>query len=207
MRAESCVWRAISLLYASITIRVRAIVSSDVADSGRVAGESELFSVGRWPIFYFGNAMKQPSVRSLLQPVVEGLGYELVGVEYHPQGRHSLLRVYIDQPEGIGIEDCERVSRQISAVLDVEDPIRGQYTLEVSSPGLDRPLFEPAHFERFAGHEVKLRLLSPLEGRRRLSGRLAGVEDGCVVVEGDGESWRIPFDMIERANLVPDVTF
>ncbi len=152
--------------------------------------------------------MKQPSnVRALLRPVVEGLGYELVGVEYRPQGRHSLLRVYIDQPGGIGIEDCETVSRQISALLDVEDPIRGQYTLEVSSPGLDRPLFEQAHFERFAGCEAQLRLLAPLNGRRKFRGRIEGVEDERVLMAVDGELLRIPLADIDRANLVADIKF
>jgi ribosome maturation factor RimP len=146
-------------------------------------------------------------LRRLLDPSVAGLGYELLGVELQGQGARSLLRVYIDRPEGITLDDCERVSRQVSAVLDVEDPIRGAYTLEVSSPGFDRPLFTPAHFERFAGERVKVKLDVPVEGRRSVTGTLRGVVDGCVVVleDGvDGVERRLPLDAIGRAHLAPE---
>jgi ribosome maturation factor RimP len=143
-------------------------------------------------------------VLQLLEPLVEGLGYEFVGAEYLPQGKHSLLRIYIDKADvGITVDDCERVSRQVSSMLDVEDPIPGQYTLEVSSPGLDRPLFRPEHFERFIGHEVKLSLTAPMAGRRKLSGELKAMVDGVVKVECEGEEYEIDFDDIEKARLVP----
>jgi ribosome maturation factor RimP len=144
------------------------------------------------------------SLLKIVEPAVTGLGYELVGVEYHPQPRNGLLRVYIDQPEGITVDDCERVSHQLSGVLDVEDPIRGHYTLEVSSPGLDRPLFTVEQFERFAGNRVRIRLSAPLAGRRNFSGRLCGVENDNVVVEVDGDETRLPLDSIEQARLVPE---
>lgn len=150
--------------------------------------------------------VRQASVEvlQLLRPVVEGLGYEFVGVEYLPQGKHSLLRVYIDQPEtGVGVDDCERVSRQVSAVLDVEDPIRGHYTLEVSSPGLDRPLFTPEQFERFVGQAVKLLLSRPVQGRRKMTAQLTAVRDNVVTVVHEGETLEIDFDNIEKAHLVP----
>jgi ribosome maturation factor RimP len=100
----------------------------------------------------------QERVQALLEPLVEGLGYELVCLELHGSGAHALLRLYIDAPQGIGLDDCERVSREVSAALDVADPISGSYRLEVSSPGLDRPLAKPEHFRRFAGRQAKLQL-------------------------------------------------
>ena len=144
-------------------------------------------------------------LRRLLQPVVEMLGYELVGIEYFPSGHHHILRVYIDKEEGITLEDCEQVSHQVSALLDVEDPIRGTYTLEVSSPGLDRPLFTPEHFARFSGRQVKLRLFAPRGGRRNYKGLLQGLDDGNVRLEVDGEEFRLPLEEIERARLVPEL--
>lgn len=143
-------------------------------------------------------------LQQLLQPTISGLGYELLGVEYLPQGRHSLLRIYIDHPDGITVDDCSRVSHQVSALFDVEDPISGQYTLEVSSPGLDRPLFNPDHYRRFTGSVVTLRLLLPYEGRRRFTGRLHGIgDDDEVVLEVDGELFGFALTAIEKANLVP----
>ena len=139
----------------------------------------------------------------LLEPGVNALGYELLGLEYLSQGRHSVLRLFIDRPDGITVEDCERVSHQVSGVLEVEDPIKGQYTLEVSSPGLDRPLFKPAHFERFVGEQVQVRLVRPLDGRRKFKGQLLGLRDGSVVIELDGEELVLPWEDIEKAQLVP----
>lgn len=142
----------------------------------------------------------------LIGPTVEGLGYELVGVEFST-GAGALLRIYIDRPEGIQVEDCERVSHQVSGVLDVEDAVAGRYTLEVSSPGMDRPLFTLAHFQRFVGERVKLRLDRPLlDGRRRISGRLQGIEEGAtlVVLSEDGEELMVPFADVERARLDPE---
>ncbi len=152
-----------------------------------------------------GGAMRQDPLNlvKLIQPVTESLGYELVGVEYQSGG--GLLRIYIDGQDGIGVDDCQKVSYQVSGLLDVEDPIPGHYTLEVSSPGLDRPLFTAEHFERFAGHKVKLRLSIPVEGRRKFSGLLQGMQDGEVVIELDGEELRVPLDEVEMARLVPEL--
>ena len=140
-------------------------------------------------------------LEAIVEPAVAALGYELVGIEYLAQGRHSLLRVYIDSESGITVDDCEQASRQISAVLDVEDPIKGQYTLEVSSPGLERPLFKPEHYERFKGNQVQLRLRVPVEGRRKFRGELQGVRGDDVVVVVDGEELTFPLQDIEKANL------
>lgn len=144
---------------------------------------------------------------ALLDPSVRGLGYELVGVELHGRGGQTLLRVYIDTPGGVTVDDCERVSRQVSSVLDVEDPIRGPFTLEVSSPGVDRPLFTPEHFQRFAGQRVRVRLAVPLEGRRKVSGVLLGWQDGYVSVLEEGVERRLPLDAIRDARLVPELDF
>lgn len=143
-------------------------------------------------------------LQELIEPVVTALGYELVGVVYVPQGRHSLLRIYIDSASGIALEDCERVSHQVSGVLDVEDPVTGQYQLEVSSPGLDRPLFSVEHFVRFTGRRAKLRLHTPQNGRRNFTGVLTGVRDGQIVIVDDGTEFALPFDNIDKAQLVPE---
>ncbi len=142
-------------------------------------------------------------LRKLLEPAVSALGFELVGVEFIA-GRRGLLRVYIDSEDGITVDDCQSVSHQVSGLLDVEDPIRGQYSLEVSSPGLDRPLFRAADFERFAGHEVRLRLVAPLEGRRKFRGVLAGLRDGRVVVQVEEQELVVGLEEIDEARLVPD---
>lgn len=139
----------------------------------------------------------------LLEPEVQALGYELVDVDCRTGGRDGLLRLYIDCEAGVTLDDCERVSRQISAVLDVEDPMPGQYTLEVSSPGLDRVLRTPEHFERFSGAEVKVELHAPLDGRRRFRGLLKGMDGDAAVVTVDGQDWKLPLNMIEKARLVP----
>ena len=146
---------------------------------------------------------KLEQLQALLAPVVEALGYECWGVEFISQGRHSVLRVYIDRPEGILIDDCEAGSRQVSGILDVEDPISGEYTLEVSSPGMDRPLFTLEQFAKHAGEQVKIRLRSPYEGRRNYQGILRGVEEQDVVVLVDDHEYLLPIDSIDKANIIP----
>jgi len=146
---------------------------------------------------------KLEQLQALLAPVVEALGYQCWGVEFISQGKHSLLRVYIDHADGILIEDCEKVSRQVSAVLDVEDPVSGEYTLEVSSPGMDRPLFTLEQFAAHAGEQVKIRLRSPYEGRRNFQGLLRGVEDQDIVVQVDQHEYLLPIDSIDKANIIP----
>jgi len=142
-----------------------------------------------------------------LSPIVNGLGYELLGLEWHSQGRHSLLRVYIDHEDGIGIDDCEAVSRQLSAFLDVEDLIPGKYRLEISSPGLDRPLFSVEHFSRFIGEEVKLKCHGSTNGQKRYTGIIQSVEQNgdIVIVTENGEQLTIPFNNIAKANLVAKI--
>lgn len=162
---------------------------------------------------------KKQKLEAMIRPVVEGLGYECWGVEYLSQGKHSILRVYIEslaanakdesseesneRESGIELADCEKVSRQLSGVLDVEDPISGDYTLEVSSPGMDRPLYELAHYERFKGHHAALKLRMPFEGRRKFNGILNGVEGNDVVLLVEDEEFLLPVEGIEKANIVP----
>ncbi len=146
------------------------------------------------------------TLKRILTPVVETMGYEWVGLEFQPRPANALLRIYIDSATGITLEDCQRVSHQVSGVLDVEDPISGQYTLEVSSPGLDRPLFEASHFQRFAGSEVRLHLREMLNDRRKLTGRLNGMHgDHVVIVDSQGQDWQVPIEQIEKARLVPQL--
>ncbi len=140
----------------------------------------------------------------LIGQVVETMGYELVGVEYRRGADSGLLRVYIDQDEGIMLDDCVAVSRQVSAMLDVEDPLKEAYQLEVSSPGMDRPLFVKEHFERFAGSKVRVKLRMKLHGRRKFEGVLKGVQDENVVLEMDDEMEYLPLDQIDSARLVPE---
>ena len=146
---------------------------------------------------------KLEQLQAMLAPVVESLGYECWGVEFISQGRHSLLRVYIDHANGILVDDCEAVSRQVSAVLDVEDPISSEYTLEVSSPGMDRPLFTLEQFAKHVGEQVKIKLRSPFDGRRKFQGLLRGVEDQDVVVLVDDHEFLLPIDLIDKANIIP----
>jgi ribosome maturation factor RimP len=150
-------------------------------------------------------ASASDSLVEMVRGAVESIGFELVGVEYQSQGRGgSLLRVYIDHAKGIGVEDCTAVSHQISGVLDVEDPIKENYNLEVSSPGLDRPLFFAKDFERFAGSKVHIRLRVKLLDRRRFEGVLNGMQDDDVLVVVDGEEFALPLDLIDKARLVPE---
>lgn len=142
-------------------------------------------------------------LHELIEPGVTSLGFELWGIEYLAHGAHSVLRVYIDAEKGITVDDCAKVSHQISGVLDVEEPISGQYNLEVSSPGLDRPLFTLAQFVAFTGHKVEVRLRVPFEGRRKFKGLLNGVEGDEVLVIVDKEEYLLPIDSIDRANVVP----
>lgn len=146
------------------------------------------------------------ALQAIIEPTVVAMGYELLGCLYLPQGRFGILRLYIDSPSGITVDDCEAVSRQVSAVLDVEDPIASHYSLEVSSPGLDRPLFSKAHYERFIGEQVYIRLDVPLENRRNFKGVLRAVEGEDVIVDVDGKAYSIPLNRIVRANLLPNYT-
>ncbi len=139
----------------------------------------------------------------LVQPVVASLGYELVGIERVSVRSGSLLRIYVDKESGITVEDCARISEQVGGLLDVSGAIANRYTLEVSSPGLDRRLFVREHYEKFKGRQVKIRLLRTVNGRRKLVGTLAGIEGDDVAVLVEEELFRVPLDLVEVARLVP----
>jgi ribosome maturation factor RimP len=142
---------------------------------------------------------------AMVEPVVNGLGYELVLLEYAPSRRTGTLRLFIDKPAGIVVEDCERVSREVAALLDVEDPVPGAYRLEVSSPGLDRPLVKPEHFERFIGEKIRVEMMAPIAGQRRFRGVLLGIDGRTVTLETEqAQRVMLPLSDIEQARLVPD---
>ena len=172
---------------------------------------------------------KKKLLEDLIRPVVEGLGYEFWGMEHLSQGKYTLLRIYIESlsgvpvnkstdvsiseegqvedasvsESGIALDDCERVSRQVGAIMDVEDPIEGDYTLEVSSPGMDRALYNLSQYERFKGYQVAIKLRMAYEGRRKYNGLLVGVEDRDVVIQVDQEEFLFPIESIEKANIIP----
>ena len=140
---------------------------------------------------------------SLIAPVVEAMDLELWGLEFFAKGKTTTLRVYIDRDEGVGVGDCERVSRQLGSVFDVEDPIAEEYTLEVSSPGLDRPLYSPLQYQKYIGEIIDLKLRLPFEGRRKFKGKLETIEAGDIVLIVDDHEYMFPFEGVERARVVP----
>jgi ribosome maturation factor RimP len=140
---------------------------------------------------------------ALIEPLLASLGYELVELEYGAGRSQGTLRIFIDKPEGIRVEDCENVSREVSALLDVEDPIPSAYSLEVSSPGEDRVLRKREHFDRFAGSRVFIELKAPRDGRRRYTGDLLSVTDEGVVLEVDRQKVELRFAEIGKAKLAP----
>ncbi|MBQ4831710.1 ribosome maturation factor RimP [Pseudoalteromonas sp. MMG010] len=139
---------------------------------------------------------------TMLTPAVEMLGFELHGLEFVQAGRHSTLRVYIDHENGISVDNCVDSSRQISAILDVEDPITNEYDLEVSSPGVDRPLFKQDHYEKAQGEEVRVRTKLPQDGRRNFKGDLIAVSSDMITLKSDGEEHLIMLSNVERANII-----
>jgi ribosome maturation factor RimP len=162
---------------------------------------------------------------NFIEPVARGAGFDLVELQWGREGGGWALRVFIDRPyspddgprlpgatgpdelfeqPGVGFAECERVSHDLSAALDVADLIPHGYALEVSSPGLERPLRREQDFRRFAGEQVKVRTTSPVEGRRNFVGKLAGAEAGVIEVESDGHRYRVPIDLVAKANVVPD---
>lgn len=151
-------------------------------------------------------ALTVPHIHELLQPGADALGYELVAVEMSG-GDTSIVRIYIDTANGVTVTDCSKASRQFSAILDVEDPISNRYTLEVSSPGMDRPLAKPEHFKKVIGSDVKIKMATLVNGRRRFTGELIEATDAFIVVEVDGEQTELLYDEMDRARLVPVYDF
>ena len=146
----------------------------------------------------------QTDLWELFEPVVSGMGYDLIEIEHFPNPKHGVLRLYIDKEGGVNVDDCSTVSRQISALIDVEEPIRGQFNLEVSSPGADRPLRRLQDFQRFIGSLVKLKTVMPLEGQRNFKGRMLEASEETLVIETDTEEISLPMGAIEKARIVPE---
>ena len=137
----------------------------------------------------------------LLAPELAEFGYEVVEIEYVRPGGADVLRLFIDREGGVNIDDCAKASRQVSALLDKGDFIKSNYNLEVSSPGIARPLRKPADFERFVGENIKVQAIAPVEGRKRFKGVLTGLKDGMLALEVDGTEYRIHLENVKRANL------
>jgi len=148
---------------------------------------------------------KIDQLSELLKPAAEALGFEFLGIEYVNQGAHSVLRLYIDHENGINVDDCAKVSHQASGILEVEDPIANQFTLEVSSPGIDRPLFTLEHFKKVVGQTISLRCHMGVNGRRKFKGELLEVDEFKLVIEVDNQVFEVDFQDRDKANLVADI--
>ena len=146
----------------------------------------------------------EQQLTDLLRPAVEETGKSLLGVEFVSAGKNSILRLFIDHENGINVDDCAEVSRQVGAILDVEDPISSEYSLEVSSPGLDRPLFEKAHYEAVVGEIIQVKLGVPVNGRRKFKGVLEKIDNDTLFVIVDGKEYQLVINNIDKANLVPN---
>jgi len=161
--------------------------------------------VGPWPIFCFRHMYKQnKNLVDLITPVVVAMGYELLGIEHLKQGKFSLVRLYIDKEDGINLSDCESVSHQVTGILDVEDPIQGTFNLEVSSPGLDRPIFTLDQFRRHMGEIVRVNLVSKQDERRKFTGKLKNVGDSYIIIESDMGDVTLSEDNMDSARIVPE---
>ncbi len=141
-------------------------------------------------------------IEALIREAVEDEGFELVGVELAQTGRSPVLRMYVDRPGGVTISDCAYMSRRVGVLLEVDDFIPGSYTLEVSSPGLERPLFREADYRRFLGREIRLLAVEKIEGRRNFAGRIKGFSKGVVQLDCEGEIFSVPLDRVKKAHLV-----
>jgi len=141
---------------------------------------------------------------NLIEPIVEGLGYECVGIEYNPHLQHGILRIYIDNENGILLDDCTKVSHQLSGMLDVEDPIQDNYQLEVSSPGADRPFFKLSQFQQFVGSTITVNLFTPVNKRRKITGLIKKVENDIITLQEGNQAFDVPFKAMSKARLVPE---
>ena len=150
-------------------------------------------------------ATKDQQITDMLETTIEAMGFELWGVEYLSQGRHSVVRIYIDGRDGITVDDCAGVSSQVGSVFDVEDPITGEYTLEVSSPGMDRLLFKLEQYPAYVGEVLELRLRSAFEGRRKFRGVFKGIEGEDIVIEVDDHEYLLPYSAIEKSRVQPRI--
>lgn len=151
-----------------------------------------------------GLSQLEKKLTEMLQAPVEAVGFELVGIEFIRAGKHSTLRLYIDSENGVEVDDCAKVSHQVSAVLDVEDPITAEYNLEVSSPGMDKPLFKPAHYQQVVDQTISVKLQMPQDGRRNYKGLLKSCDERNFIIVVDKDEFELAYDNVLKANLVPD---
>lgn len=147
---------------------------------------------------------KLDELHGLIEPVVTGMGFVLWGIEFVRNGKFSTLRIYIDHEDGINVDHCADISRQVSAVMDVEDPITTEYNLEVSSPGMDRPLFTLEQYAAYVGEWADIKLRYAFEGRRNFKGVITGIEEGDVVLTADGQDFLLPMESIDKARIIPN---
>jgi ribosome maturation factor RimP len=145
-------------------------------------------------------------LHELIEPAVQAVDLELLGLEMIGQGKHSVLRIFIDSPEGITVDNCADASRQISALLDVEDPITGEYNLEVSSPGLERPLFKAEHFTQAEGLEARVAMQTPVNGQRKFRGVIKSVQDDRILLQIEDEQVKLPIADLAKAHLIAQLT-
>jgi ribosome maturation factor RimP len=171
--------------------------------TGRVPRSPDRSGGAKTPKSGAARRARPEQLEAMITPVVESLNCGLWGIDLQTQGRNSTLRIYIDRENGVSVEDCESVSRRVSALMDVEEPLPGNYTLEVSSPGMDRILFRMEQYAESIGETVDVRLIRPFEGRRRLTGVLAGIEDDEIVLRVEEDEYLLPLEWIQRARIVP----
>lgn len=145
------------------------------------------------------------AIEKMIKPSIESMGYEFVGADIHGEGRATTIRVYIDKPGGVNADDCGEVSHQISAIFDVEEPYTSAYRLEVSSPGLCRPLFTLADFKRFVGEKAKITLSKAKNGQRHFTGTLGQVREKEIILQTENQAVVLDFQQIEKANLAPEI--
>lgn len=167
-----------------------------------------LVQVGIMPTFFFNENRIMVSVEARIKDIIrqqiEEDGYELLHVEMHSEGGSPILRIYVDSPAGITVDDCANISRKVAVLLDVEDPVEGKYTLEVSSPGIERPLFSEKDYLRFKGREIRLSTRNKIDNQRKFRGHIDSFENGVLKLASEGRLVSIDFDEIKKANLVYD---
>ncbi len=151
-----------------------------------------------------GLSQLEIKLTNMLEDAVAAVGFELLGVEFIRAGKHSTLRVYIDSENGVDVDDCADVSHQVSAILDIEDPINTEYNLEISSPGMDRPLFKPSHYEQVVSQTVSVKLQVPIDGRRNYKGTLLRCDEHGFEIQVDNQTFTLTYNNVMKANLVPE---
>jgi ribosome maturation factor RimP len=168
---------------------------------GGFGAQRRIKTVNRSQVAYLNN--KELQIEELITPTIEALDAQVWGVEYLSQGKYSLLRIYIEREDGVSVDLCAEASRHVSDLLDVEEIMPEAYTLEVSSPGMDRLLFKPDQYLAHVGEKLDVRLSYPYEGRKKIVGLLAGIEDESVVLQLDSDEYLLPLENVQKARIVP----